>query len=126
VLRAIVPWEHDTAGWAASKALGVGEERAVTMRIRDAFRNLVPEGFVIHEGDRRGKFRRNAETVAPHVDWQALEREPDGGVQKVAVSLRKRAGGQQIGDAGVSIGFHELRHRRLRRAHLRCGRARRA
>jgi CheY-like chemotaxis protein len=90
VLRAIVARGHDKAGWAARTALGIGEDRAVTTRIREAFRDLVPAGFVILEGDRRGNFRLNPDAVVERVDWEALERHPDAGVQKVAVEQRKR------------------------------------
>jgi hypothetical protein len=64
--------------------------RAITTAIRDTFTGMVPEGFEVIEGDRRGDGRLNPSIGVAHVDWDALFVHPDAGIQRVAAERRKR------------------------------------
>jgi CheY-like chemotaxis protein len=90
VLRCIAAREREIAAWSSRDALGIGGNRAATTLIREAFAGLVPDGFEILEGDRRGNFRLNPSVVVTRVNWEALALHPDPSVQRVAVERRKR------------------------------------
>jgi hypothetical protein len=65
--------------------------------VRQAFVGLVPEGFQVIEGDRRGQFRLHPDVVVERVDWEALSRHPDAAVKKLAVEhLSKQAKEKQL------------------------------
>jgi hypothetical protein len=90
VLRRMVAREREAGGWSSRDALGIGANRAATTLIRETFANLVPAGFEVLEGDRRGNFRLSPDVVVEAIDWDALAAHPDAGVQRVAVERRKR------------------------------------
>ena len=54
ILRCIVVRERDLEAWSSRDALGIGANRAATTLIREPFEGLVPDGFVVLEGDRAG------------------------------------------------------------------------
>jgi hypothetical protein len=55
----------------------IGANRAATTLIREPFERLVPDGFVVLEGDRRGNFRLTPAIVVTHMNCEALARHPD-------------------------------------------------
>jgi hypothetical protein len=78
-------------------SLGLARSRDATTRVRQAFVGLVPEGFQVIEGDRRGQFRLHPDVVVERVDWEALSRHPDAAVKKLAVEhLSKQAKEKQL------------------------------
>jgi DNA-binding response OmpR family regulator len=73
-------------------SLGLARSRDATTRVRQAFAGLVPEGFQVIEGDRRGQFRLHPDVVIERVDWEALAKHPDAAVKKVATEQLAKGG----------------------------------
>jgi CheY-like chemotaxis protein len=94
LLRCIVARDRGLDVWTARAALGVGESRAETTRLREPFEGLAPAGFDVIETDRRGSLRLNPAVVVERVDWDVLFEHPDPGVARVASERRKRQGGR--------------------------------
>ena len=90
LLRFIVAHERGRGVYSSREALGFGKSRNATSRVRETFEGLVPEGFEVIEGDRRGGFRLNPEIEVEAVDWGGLEGHPDPGVRRIAGERRKR------------------------------------
>jgi DNA-binding response OmpR family regulator len=71
-------------------ALGIARSPETPSRIRQAFAGLVPAGFDVLEGDKKGSFRLNPAVVLAPIDWAALEEHPHDGVRKLAKEERRR------------------------------------
>ncbi len=95
--RSVVARERAIDAWSSRSALGLGESRSATSRLREPFEGLAPEGFEVFEGDRKGSFRLNPRVVVAEVDWDALAEHPDPGVARVAAEQRKRRAGSRRG-----------------------------
>jgi hypothetical protein len=90
LLRCIVARDRSLEAWSSRDALGIGESRSATTQLRQAFEGLVPPGFEVLEGDRRGSFRLNPAVIVESVDFDALAEHPDPGVVRVVQERRRR------------------------------------
>ena len=88
LLRLVAAHEREAGAWTSRALLGI-TQRDTTTRVREAFEGVVPEGFDVIEGDKRGNFRLDPRVVG-RVEWGKLEGHPDPGVGKVVGEWRRR------------------------------------
>ncbi len=89
LLRCVLAHERAVGSWSDRYELGIGDDRSMATRVRDAFKGVVPEGFVVIEADRRKQFRLNPEIVVDTVSWERLGKHPDPTVRKIAMQAAK-------------------------------------
>jgi hypothetical protein len=87
---------------AARGAPGIEGTQPARALIREAFASLVPAGFDVLEGERRGNFRRSPDVVVEAIDGDALAAHPDAGVQRMTVEQPKGPGARNPHRDGVS------------------------
>jgi len=92
LLRAVLAHERAAGSWTDKYELGIGDDRAMTNRVREPFKGLVPERFAVLEGDRRKQFRLNPAIVVERVNWEEMAKHPHAAIRNVAAQALKRTG----------------------------------
>jgi DNA-binding NarL/FixJ family response regulator len=97
LLRGVELHEREPGGWLDRFELGFGLDRAMTTRVRAPFKGLVPEGFVVFEGDQRKRFRLNPRIVVERVAWGEIAGHPDPAIRGIAEKALRRRGPSTTG-----------------------------
>ena len=82
-VRLVVAHVRTPGSYVSTTALGMTKDKWVVIRIREAFKGMLPPGFaIIEEGGRM--FRFNPSVVVERVEWAVLAGHPEVQVQKMA------------------------------------------
>ncbi len=84
LLRCVSAHMRKAGSWSTREALGIPRDRDSVSRVRSTFKDLVPEGFKLIEGDRRRSFRLNPGVVVERVEWEVLAEHSNELVRKIA------------------------------------------
>jgi hypothetical protein len=89
-LKFVLAHRRAAGSWHSLADLGFARLADLPSRIRAAFVELVPEGFLVIEGDGQGGLRLNPAVTIESVSWDALGTHPDDAIRKIASDGRAR------------------------------------